>query len=196
METLEYFPQNADPAKGNLRVYYRNLRPFIRFFCNIGHRYPECYLDAAFAANRQMWFPDSVIDGYSVRSKFDDYEKSYLYFGKYTEEIGSRLKLLPRVFSFYENIGLFISFERIPVVSMLFSIGFHVWLLLNALFYIGYRQCYRLYLPIMIVFVYVLCSAFTPLVLLRYYAALFLIFPFIVCITLCPHILLSKPQIE
>ena len=191
METLEYFPQNADPAKGNLQVYYRNLRPFLKLFIKIGLRYPACYMDALLAATRQMWFPDAVIDGYSVRSKFDSYEKSYLYFGRQTEEIGSRFNLLPSVFSFYERIGLMFSFEKIPVISMLFSIGFHVWCLINAVFYVAYRKYTKLLLPLMVLSLYVVISAFTPLVLLRYFAALFLTAPFTLLCMICPKELTS-----
>ena len=32
IESLEYVPQNADPAKGNLQLYYRNIRQFIPFW--------------------------------------------------------------------------------------------------------------------------------------------------------------------
>lgn len=194
METLEYFPQNADPAKGNLQIYYSNLRPFLRLFIKIGLKYPSCYMDALLSATRQMWFPDAVIDGYSVR-KFDRYEKSYLYFGQQTEEIGTRMNLLPHVFAFYEKIGLWISFEKIPVISMLFSIGFQVWCLLNAVFYVAYRKCTKLLLPLMILLLYTLISAFTPLVLLRYFAALFLSAPFILLCTAYPTMLLSSAQI-
>ncbi len=188
MVTLEYVPQNADPAKGNLTVRYRNMREFLVFWVKIGLRHPGCYLDAVLANTRQMWYPGSVIDGYTVRGMFPAYEKNYFYFGKYIEEIGSRLNLLPKVFTFYEDIGLRISFERIPLISMLFSIGFQVWLLLYALFYAAYRKCRYIFWPLGIAAVYTVCCACVPLVLLRYFGALFLVCPMIIAFTLCPGI--------
>lgn len=186
IESLEYVPQNADPAKGNLQLYYRNIRQFIPFWFKIGLRHPACYLDGMFANTMEMWFPDSVVNGYTVRDPSPYYDKSYFHFGRYAEEIGSRLNLLPGVFAFYEWIGLKLSFEKIPVVSMLFSIGFQFWLLLFCLFYALARKRRSLLLPIAALLIYVLCSAFTPLVLLRYYGALFLAMPIIVGSVFCP----------
>ena len=187
IESLEYVPQNADPAKGNLQLYYRNIRQFIPFWFKIGLRHPACYLDGMFANTMEMWFPDSVVNGYTVRDPSPYYDKSYFHFGRYAEEIGSRLNLLPGVFAFYEWIGLKLSFEKIPVVSMLFSIGFQFWLLLFCLFYALARKRRSPLLPIAALLIYVLCSAFTPLVLLRYYGALFLAMPIIVGSMLCPE---------
>lgn len=188
METLEYFPQNADPSKGNLTVRYANMREFLAFWIKIGLRHPACYLDAILANTRQMWFPACVLDGYVVREKSPTYEKNYFYFGKYIEEIGSRLNLLPDVFRFYEQIGLMISFERIPIVSMFFSIGFHVWLLIHCVFFSIYKKRYYLFWPLSILLIYTICSAFVPLVLLRYFSALFLAFPMVMIFTLCPAV--------
>ena len=186
METLDYVPQNADPAKGNLQLYYRNIRQFVPFWFKIGLRHPACYLDGMLANTMEMWFPDSVVNGYTVREAAPHYGKCYFHFGRYAEEVGSRLNLLPRVFAFYEWIGLKLSFEKIPVVSMLFSIGFQFWLLLFCLFYAIAVKRRSLLLPMVALLIYVLCSAFTPLVLLRYYGALFLAMPIIVGSVFCP----------
>ena len=191
METLEYVPQNADPAKGNLQVRYANLREFIALWIKIGLRHPACYLDAILANTQQMWFPPAIPDGYNVRGMYPGYDKCYFYFGRYVGEIGSRMNWLPGVFSFYEKIGLMISYEKIPLVSLLFSIGFHVWLLLYCVFYAAYRKCRPLLWPLMIC-VYTICCAFVPLVLLRYFSALFFVFPMILIFSLCPSIACKK----
>ncbi len=57
----------------------------------------------------------------------------------------------PKVREYYKNIGLYISFEKIPIISMFFSIGFQFCIVLNCVFYIGYRRCKYLYLPVAIV---------------------------------------------
>ncbi|MBR5560515.1 MAG: hypothetical protein IKU73_03795 [Clostridia bacterium] len=196
MVTLEYVPQNADPAKGNLLVRYANMRPFIAFWIKIGLRHPGCYIDAVLANTRQMWYPGVVVDGYTVRGMLPAYQKSYFYFGKYIEEIGSRMNLLPGIFSIYEWLGLRISFEKIPLVSMFFSIGFQVWLLLHCVIYAACKKCFRLFWPLGIIVVYTLCSACVPLVLLRYFGALFYAFPFIAAFTLCPSLGRKTAEVE
>jgi len=135
-----------------------------------------------------MWFPDSVIDGYAVRGMIRNYTKDYFYFGKQVEEIGSRCNWLPSVFSFYEKLGLYISFEKIPLISMLFSVGFQVWILLHCILYAAYRKARPLFGPLFILSVYTLCCAFVPLVLVRYFGALYFVFPMILVFTCCPTI--------
>ncbi len=78
------------------------------------------------------------------------HKKCYYFYSDSIEEPGVFLNLLPGVNRFYQKIGLFLSFERIPLLSMLFSIGFQFWILLNCAFYVMYRRCRHLYVPVLI----------------------------------------------
>jgi hypothetical protein len=100
----------------------------------------------------------------------------------------------PKVREYYKNIGLYISFEKIPIISMFFSIGFQFCIVLNCVFYIGYRRCKYLYLPVAIVLGYTIISAFLPLVLLRYFAMLFFAFPMTVVFTIQPSLIVENTE--
>ena len=186
---FEYFPngkpyyvaENADPTKFSIVIPEDGLGDFMDFWMQIGKKYPSVYLNAFLANSRQMWFPDVVIDGYkeSGASTFKDFEKCYFTFKDSIEKPGQFDGKLPLVHQFYNRIAMFISFEKIPFVSLLFSIGFHFWLLINCCFYAVYRKSRHLLLPLAILMGYSLISAFVPLVLLRYFAALFFAFPLI-----------------
>ncbi len=182
-----YVAENADPTKGRLTVD-GDLGEFLRFWLQIGMKHKKCYLDAILANTRQMWFPASVIDGYQEAGvgEYDPYDKCYYFFSDTIEKPGELIDLLPPANAFYTAIGLYLSFEKIPVVSMLFSIGFQFWILLNCVFYVRFRRCGHLYVPLAILLGYMLVSAFVPLVLLRYFAAVFLAMPLILCFTVQP----------
>lgn len=185
---IKYVPENADPVKSRLDVH-GDLAGFLKYWLEIGKKNPRCYAESILANSRQMWYPPSIIDGY-LRSGHKGYtsycDKCYFVFYKGLESPVRHFELLPSVYEFYERIGLFISFEKIPVLGLLFSIGFQFWFLLNCAFYAAWRRAKNLILPLAILLAYAILSAFVPLVLLRYFAALFLAFPLVLIFTLEP----------
>ena len=87
------------------------------------------------------------------------------------------MDLLPAVNKFYQHIAHDISFEKIPAISWLFAIGFHLWFSLFAFVYLTYRKAYKLLLPVGIVFLYGVICTLVPIVLVRYFALLFFATP-------------------
>lgn len=195
VEGLTYVPENADRTKSRLKVDGK-LKEFLIFWVRIGMKHPKCYVEAILENTQQMWFPASIIDGYKKAeiSVYEPYEKCYYYYGDVLEAPGTHMLYFPRVREFYTNIGLNISFEKIPIISMFFSIGFQFWIVLNCVFYIGYRRCKHLYLPVAIVLGYTVISAFVPLILLRYFAMLFLAFPMTVVFTIQPSLIVENTE--
>lgn len=181
MDYLEYVPQNADGTKSRLHIDEDKLGFFL-FWMKIGREHTGCYIDAFLANTQDMWFPASVIDGYQRADTiaYLNYDKCYYGISEYNEKPVGHMTLAPSVLNFYKRIGLFLSFEKIPVVSMFFSIGFQFWVLLNCMFYNLYKRNKKLYLPIIVILGYMVISSFVPLVILRYFAAIFLAMPMIV----------------
>lgn len=186
MEDFRYVAENADPAKTSVHFEDgKTLKDFIFYWGKIGLKHPGCYLDAILSNSKQMWFPGSIVDGYKKVGGYEEYDKCYFFFGR-VDKPGTHRQFLPGIWNFYTKIGLYLSFEKIPIISMLFSIGFQVWVLLNCAFYIAYRKYRQLYLPVAILLGYTVISAFVPLVLLRYFCALFFALPMTVVFTLQP----------
>jgi len=184
---IVYVPGNADSTKYRLNIN-GNLSDFLKFWLKIGKRYPGIYLNAVMANTRGMWDPEAVIDGYQRAhvGSYSSADKCYYAFSDGIEQPGTLVNLARPAHEFYKKIGLFFSFEKIPVVSMLFSIGFQFWLVLICFFQALAYKNRRLYLPILVILGYTLISAFVPLVLLRYFAALFFAFPLTVTFMLEP----------
>lgn len=188
LKDLDYVAENGDSTKGALKVNEERLPGFLKFWGKMGLRYPGVYLDAVLANTRGMWFPGAVPDGYQERGieSYAEYDKCYFFV---PEKIGAPGKMtlwLPEVREWYRDIGLRISVEKIPVVSMLFSIGFHFQMLLHALIYLVYRKRWHLMAPLMLLLAYCMISAFVPLILVRYFAALFFAFPVVTVFVLQP----------
>ena len=172
------------------------MKEFLVFWCKMGLKHSGCYLDAILDNTKQMWFPGCVVDGYNESGIYEGYDKCYYSFNERIAKPGTHMQYFPKVREFYTDIGLYISFEKIPVVSMLFSIGFQFWFLLNSLFYVVYRRCKGLYLPLVLITGYMLISAFVPLVLLRYFAGIFFAFPMILVFTFQPAVLMNLTETE
>ena len=176
MDSFRYCPECADYSKNMLRNVKgaKNSVGFVKMWLRMGFKCPGSYMNAVIAQTRYMWYPDALIDGY-VRAEIYSPEKCYFVTG--VEKPGVRVPLWPEGEEFYRIICRDISFEKIPILSMLFSIGFQYWLLLNCLFYSVYRRRKKWFLPLGVIFVYLVFCFFIPLVLMRYFMPLFLFFP-------------------
>ena len=188
---MQYTAENGDGTKGRLKLKTREDRAeFMAFWQQMGQRYPGHYADAILMNTRAAWFPGAVMDGYQKRnvSFYDGYEKCWFFYGHMIEDPGVLDSKWPALHQWYEDLCLQISFEKVPVIGLLFSVGFHVWLVLGALFYAFYRKARALYLPLLVLLGYAVASMCVPLMLLRYFAALILAFPLVLVFILQPKL--------
>lgn len=187
-ESAYYCAENGDISKGKIDLRSGDI---LLFWLKKGVEYPGHYIDSVLVNTQNMWFPSSVIDGYNQDSSnpngvYSNSEKCYYSIEGTLDRPAEHHSLLPGLLKYYEALGLHISFEKIPVLSMLFSIGFQFWGILNCVFYLVYRRRGELLLPTAIVGLYMLFSSFTPLVLLRYYSLVFFAVPLIAAFTVQP----------
>ena len=184
-EHAEYCPELADVSREAMteEAIKADIGGFLKLWVRMGVRCPDAYLNAAAAQTRYGWYPDSVIDGY-VRGKIYDTEKSYFTTG--VSSPGKKVHLWHWGEEFYRKLSWDISFEKIPIVSMLFSIGFQNWLALHCFFLAVYRRRRNLYLPLGVILAYLLICLFLPIVIMRYFMPLYLLFPLTAVMTLCP----------
>ena len=193
---LTYTPENGDSTKGRfIATTPEQKQKFMEFWKEMGKRYPAHYADAILLNTRAAWFPGTVMDGYQKRNvgMYQDFDKCWFFYGPVIEEPGVLESKWPELHDWYMNLSMNISYEKIPVVSLLFSVGFHFWLVLACLFWAFYRKARQLYLPLAVLIAYTVISMCVPLMLLRYFAALILAFPLILAFTMQPHVGSIKP---
>lgn len=188
---MKYVAENGDSTKGRLKLETEEDRAeFMTLWQEMGRRYPGHYADAILMNTRAAWFPGAVMDGYQKRNVafYDGYEKCWFFYGHMIEEPGVLESKLPALHDWYEELCLQISFEKVPVIGLLFSVGFHVWFVLGALFYAFYRKARALYLPLLVLLGYAVASMCVPLMVLRYFAALILAFPLVLAFWMQPNL--------
>lgn len=124
-----YNPKLADNIKVNFLEDNFKGSPgkYISLWAKMGRRHPDVYLNSFLANTYGYWYPDTVPDGYRGKTIVERVYGDSSYFAFETERPGIRVHLLPWLEGFYEKISLQIYQQKLPVVSMLFSIGFWHW---------------------------------------------------------------------
>lgn len=163
-----YNPHLADPVKRVVNL--KNPRLFVSTWLKLGVRHPGIYLDAWILTTEGAWYiyDTSVnsIYGNGVGTGF-----GYLSTDTRTMPEGFeviRHSLIPSVTSFTEQLVNGNSFEKIPVIRLLFSPAFYAWIVFGCL-YVGMVRGKRSYvsgllLPLTYYFT-ILCG---PAILVRY----------------------------
>lgn len=175
-ENLKYCAELADISREamNEDAIKSDIGGFVWLWLRMGLKCPNAYLNAFTAQTRYGWYPDSVIDGY-IRAEIYHDEKNFFKPG--VAPPGSKVHIWNSGEEFYRKISCDISFEKIPIVSMLFSIGFHNWLVLHCFVYAVYRRSKKMYLPLGVMMGYLMICLLLPIVIMRYYMPLYLLFP-------------------
>lgn len=184
---VEYCPGFSDASKTVVSMKTEDdWSVFWDIWKYFGKRYKNIYLTAFFESTVDFWYPNAVIDGYNPYvPSYADYDKCWFAFSAQDGRWGYQANEFNRICnSFYNTIGLYISFEKIPVLSMLFSIGFQFWFIVNDFLFLLYRKRYGLLLPIAVLLVYCVITALTPLILVRYTCAIFMTMPVVAVIFL------------
>ena len=152
---------------------------FLRFWCREGIRHPAAYLNAWLANSKALWSPCAVLNGYNYDGAraYGEMEKSYFSFSEEIDSPGTFNGKFPLMHRFYSAVATKLSFEKVPLLSALFSVSFHFWVLLSAFFLALYRKDNAGKSFLFILLLYTLITAFVPIILVRYFSALFFVFP-------------------
>ncbi len=150
---------------------------YIRLWAEIGLRHPFTYLNAWFMTSYGFWYPDTVVDVYRGNSVFTFTYGDSSFFGYEVEQPGERHSLLPWLDWWYRDMSLEIAQQKIPVVSMLFSMGFLFWVFVFAGGYAYYRKKYSLLLPFAMLGLLWLTVILGPTYLPRYVLVLWFALP-------------------
>ena len=181
----KYYPGLSDPAKGAVSMETdEEWQHFWEIWKYFGKKYTGLYLTAFLESTVDFWYPNAIVDGYNqCVPSYKNYDKCWFYFETDKSGWGYEQNDLNKLFGkIYSKIALFISFEKVPVFSMFFSIGFQLWMIVNTFLFVIYKRRYALLLPIVLLLFYCVFTALTPIILMRYVCALFMCFPLVVSV--------------
>jgi hypothetical protein len=170
-----YNPTLADPLKGwkgafNEMAFKADSRTYISLWVRLFTKYPIAYIEAFLCHTHGYWYPDTDT-GIVSRSVSEN-------------EYGiHRVNIAP---AFIENIfsGIFV-FRAFPVLSMLISIGFAVWITIIAAFILIMKKQRKILIAFLPVFLlWLTCIASPASGMFRYIYGLFLSLPLLISIAL------------
>lgn len=183
---INYNPKLADDIKVNFLEDNFKADPgkYISLWFRTGAAHPIIYINSFLVNTYGYWYPNTYPDGYRGKYTGDVLYEDSSYFAFSTENPGERRHLLPVLERFYEKISLEIYQQKVPVISMLFSIGFWCWVYLFAALYLFVRGCRRQIFALMPMGIMFLIALLGPIVLVRYVLYLFFGVPLVLALLL------------
>ena len=177
-----YTPKLADRVKAffNGEAYAEDSESFLNLWKQWGLRYPDVYLDAWFMTSYGFWYPDTVIDVYRDNITFTFVYKDSSYFGYEVESPGIRNSKIPWLNELYRKMSIEIFQQKMPVISMLFSPGFMIWVMLFLMGFLCYKQKYICVLPFLFPLLCWLTVLLGPTYLVRYVVFLWVMIPLLI----------------
>lgn len=176
-----YHPKRADNVSYvfQTEAFLQDPGKYISLWARTGIRHPQIYVNALLHNTVDGWYPNSLVNGYLYdvdstelakhRTNYlVDYLSSPAYFDSKINWLGQ----------FYlGNFTTTISFQKIPVISMLFSPGFHFWFFLLVLFYAAHRKKKAFLISCVFILLLVATNFLGPMMLVRFFLYLFFLFP-------------------
>ena len=182
-ESLErYTPKLSDMVKigfGN-EAFKQDKAGFIKLWLSLFAKHPSTYLNAWFMTSYGFWYPDTVIDVYRGNQVFTFQYGDSSYFGYEVEQPGTRESKLPWLDQLYRKMSLEIFQQKIPVVSMLFSPGFLLWVMLFMVGGLWYGKRYEKVIPYALLILCWLTVVIGPTYLVRYVVYLWVAVPVLI----------------
>jgi hypothetical protein len=175
----KYKPRCADVVKAAFHAP-NSKETYVAFWglwLRIGCRTPGVYINAFLQNTVSAWYPNSIIDGYQGQKKYAEAETSYFEYVNDYHKMTFAPKI-PIINAYFHNISTKQTVNNTPLVSLLFSIGFQLWLLVLTFCYAWRRKDLTRLLPIALALLLCATMFLGPMVLVRYYLLLFFAFPF------------------
>lgn len=168
-----YNPKLADDIKFNFLEdnYKSDKKKYNKFWWDTFKKCPDIYVNSFLANTYGYWYPNTVLSGYEGYKIVDRYYGESCYFEFVTEMPGVRQSFIPWLERFYEMISLEVSFQKIPIVSWLFSIGFWMWAYAFLILYLiqsKAKDSKKMLLAFVIPFILLLINLLGPIALVRY----------------------------
>ena len=117
------------------------------------------------------WYPNTILSGYEGYKIVEKYYGKSCYFAFVTEPPGVRHSYIPWLERFYEIISLEVSFQKIPVVAWLFSIGFWLWAYAFQIWFLAQNKsqsAHKMLLCFIIPTLLLMTNMLGPIALVRY----------------------------
>lgn len=195
----QYNPKLADDIKYNFLEDNFKSDPgkYFSLWFRKGLQYLDVYANSFLENTYDYWYPDAVLDGYTGKRVIEGvYYGESSYFAFETEMPGTRRHLLPWLERFYEKLSLEIYQQKLPVISMLFSVGFWHWAYAFLAFYLLVTKKKRLALSFSLMGALYLTVLLGPIALVRYVLYFYFAVPLLLAALFDTDTLVGRKTVE
>ena len=167
----KYEPHKSDAVKDhfNTRNFEDNIGDYISLWVKLGIQHPSQYINAFMNLTYGYWYPNDVLPDTTTYRKFIEISDG--------DDITFNSKW-PWLFDKLYYFGMGSSYQKLPVLSMLFSPAAYVWTILFLCIVCLYHRRCRFFSVMVVPAALFLTILLGPVALLRY------IYPIVLCVPL------------
>ena len=165
----EYEPRKSDAIKNHFKttIFTDNIETYLKLWIKLGIQNPTCYLNAFFNLTYAYWYPNDILpDQTTYRKYIEIYDCSDISFDS----------KIPSLFKILKKIGMEASYQNYPVISVIFTPAFYIWILLFVFAVNFYNQKFNFIKLLIFPATIFLTLLLGPVALLRY------LYPIIICV--------------
>ena len=187
---MRYNPKCSDMVKieFNEGAFLKDKEGFFKIWAEVGLKSPAAYVNSVIMTSYGLWYPGAMIDGYKGNQMFTYVYNDSSYFGYEVEPPGIRHSLIPVIDKVYRFFSLDPAIQKIPVLRMLFSPGFMLWIMLFMQGFMIYAHKGRDAIGYLLPLLVLLTCVLGPISLVRYAFYLWLFVPMMlieICMKRC-----------
>lgn len=162
----------------NSDLFKKYPKQFILLWAEVGKKCPTAYFDGFTRLSIGLWYPDMNYRDPKAYHPYWEYLNTPSYFEGRKWIVPKRIVLpgFNNLSSFLDKMTYYNTYQKIPVISMLLSSGFAVWIMLLTIVYYIYKKSYHFLYPVAFLFFLWLTLLLGPVVLYRY------VYPIVVCL--------------
>lgn len=186
---ITYKDNLADVSRNAFMNHEGTAVELVKLYLFMGLKYPHVYLDAFFYQTQDAWSPFAVIDCYTGNTdgRTDVFSCGH-------QAPASSESLLPQLLSFLQWISGESGIEKIPVIGLIVSISFYIFVELAALVLLLKRHDKTGLAALAPLLVLTLTNLFGPCMLIRYFLYLLFSLPFLMFLIVGPQNLTNSAR--
>lgn len=158
----------SDPVKNsfNTALFRENPSDFFRLWLRVGREHFEAYVDAFLRLTVGWWYPDMTYRDWAAHHPYYEYNNTDMEGWVCLKR--STPACLRWLASLYGSLSDQNAGQKVPVLSLLISVGLAAWVMLLFIAWAIYERRFRLLLPAALLFGLYGTLLLGPVVLLRY----------------------------
>ncbi|OUP49739.1 DUF6020 family protein [Lachnoclostridium sp. An181] len=166
----------------NEKKFKENPLDFLKLWVSVGIKAPMSYIDAFARLTIGWWYPDMNYRDPKAYHPYWEYDSTQQIEGQnWTIVERSTPEGFQWLADFYEQLTYENSYQKVPVLALLFSSGFVCWMMFLYIASCIYKRKYKYLFPVSFVFGLWLTVLLGPVVLYRYVYPIAITIPILCC---------------